>query len=140
MQNSVEYVGFWWRLLATVIDNIWLCVLIYGLLWWLMGSQAFTADVQLTPIAAFILYVLPIILVLIFWQYKSATPGKMLLRMKIVDAETHTSVAPARLLLLYFAYIVSILPLGLGFVWAAFDAKKQCFHDKIAKTVVIFTQ
>jgi uncharacterized RDD family membrane protein YckC len=32
---------------------------------------------------------------------------------------------------------LSALPLGLGFVWIAFDRRKQGFHDKIAKTCVV---
>jgi uncharacterized RDD family membrane protein YckC len=35
------------------------------------------------------------------------------------------------------ACFLSLAPLGLGFLWAAFDADKQTWHDKIAGTVVI---
>ena len=38
----------------------------------------------------------------------------------------------------YLSYIVSLLPLCLGFLWVARDARKQGFHDKIAKTVVLY--
>ena len=34
-------------------------------------------------------------------------------------------------------YLVSALPFYLGFLWAAFDRRKQGWHDKIAGTVVI---
>ncbi len=37
----------------------------------------------------------------------------------------------------YAGYIISAIPLLLGFIWAAFDARKQGWHDKIASTVVI---
>jgi uncharacterized RDD family membrane protein YckC len=37
----------------------------------------------------------------------------------------------------YLGYFVSALPLGLGFFWVAWDKRKQGFHDKLAKTVVI---
>jgi uncharacterized RDD family membrane protein YckC len=30
-----------------------------------------------------------------------------------------------------------MLPLCLGFIWVAFDRKKQGWHDKIARTVVV---
>jgi uncharacterized RDD family membrane protein YckC len=30
--------------------------------------------------------------------------------------------------------------LGLGFVWIAFDANKQSWHDKMADTVVVRAQ
>jgi uncharacterized RDD family membrane protein YckC len=37
----------------------------------------------------------------------------------------------------WVGYIISAVVLYLGFVWIAFDAKKQGWHDKIAGTVVI---
>ena len=42
-----------------------------------------------------------------------------------------------RALLRYFGYLVSALLLMLGFVWIAFDRRKQGFHDKIAGSVVV---
>jgi uncharacterized RDD family membrane protein YckC len=40
----------------------------------------------------------------------------------------------------YFAYLVSIIPLCLGFAWIAFDARKQGWHDKLAGSVVVRTK
>jgi len=40
----------------------------------------------------------------------------------------------------WVSYFISALPLYIGFVWAAFDGKKQAWHDKIAGTVVILTR
>jgi uncharacterized RDD family membrane protein YckC len=37
----------------------------------------------------------------------------------------------------FFAYFVSIFPACLGFLWIAFDRRKQGWHDKIAGTVVV---
>ena len=37
----------------------------------------------------------------------------------------------------WIGYMLSSLPLNLGFLWVAFDARKQGFHDKLAGTVVI---
>ncbi|MBD0189374.1 RDD family protein, partial [Acinetobacter baumannii] len=34
-------------------------------------------------------------------------------------------------------YIPSILVFCIGLIWVAFDAKKQGWHDKMAKTVVV---
>ncbi len=38
----------------------------------------------------------------------------------------------------YLAYFVSLVPLGLGYLWVALDKRKQGWHDKIAGTVVIY--
>jgi uncharacterized RDD family membrane protein YckC len=37
----------------------------------------------------------------------------------------------------YLGYIVSGLVLALGFIWVAFDPKRQGWHDKIASTYVV---
>jgi uncharacterized RDD family membrane protein YckC len=44
-----------------------------------------------------------------------------------------------RALLRYLGYIVSIIPLFLGFFWILFSRKRQGWHDKIARTCVIYT-
>ena len=72
-----------------------------------------------------------------FWGYCGATPGKIAVGLKIVDAASGGAPPLWRLVLRFFAYWVSALPLYLGFLWAAVDRRKQGWHDKIARTVVI---
>ena len=55
----------------------------------------------------------------------------------IVDASTGSAPSTLMLVVRYLAYIISALPLGLGFIWVAIDKRKQGFHDKIGNTVVI---
>lgn len=76
-------------------------------------------------------------LFLVFWIKKQATPGKMFLSMKIVDAKTLGKPSNKQFYLRILGYIISILPLFLGIIWIAFDSKKQGWHDKIANTLVI---
>jgi len=73
----------------------------------------------------------------IFWLKFLGTPGKLLLGCQVVDARSGGPLRTGQALLRYLAYFVSALPLGLGFLWIAFDKRKQGFHDKIAKTVVV---
>jgi uncharacterized RDD family membrane protein YckC len=72
-----------------------------------------------------------------FWRYCGATPGKIAVGVKIVDAATGGPPTLGRLVLRFLAYFVSAFPLYLGFLWVAFDRRKQGWHDKIARTVVI---
>jgi uncharacterized RDD family membrane protein YckC len=81
--------------------------------------------------------VLPAVAVIVFWKFRGATPGKMAISAKIVDASTGGPPSTGQLVGRYFGYIVSILPLGLGLVWVGFDRRKQGFHDKLANTMVI---
>ena len=61
----------------------------------------------------------------------------MALSAKIVDAETGKEPSIAQYIGRYFAYIISAIPFCLGFIWVAFDSKKQGWHDKLAGTVVV---
>lgn len=81
--------------------------------------------------------IFPAIVVLVFWLYRNATPGKMAIHARIVDATTLGEPTRKQLIVRYLGYYVSIFTFFLGFVWIAFDAKKQGFHDKLARTVVI---
>ena len=85
-------------------------------------------------------YALPAIAVVIFWIYKSATPGKMLLNIKIVNVADGEVPSKGQLIGRYCAYYLSMLPLFLGFFWVAFDRKKQGWHDKLASTAVVKTK
>jgi len=129
------YVGFWQRLAAFLID--WLVVfVVYGpLVIVAFGSEYFSLEVPRYWDAATGLVIA--VGTLLFWRYQGATPGKIAMAARIVDAQTGGSPRTARLVVRFFAYIVSALPLCLGFLWIAFDRRKQGWHDKIAGTVVI---
>ena len=136
--DGVVYVGFWARTAASIIDSIIMIAIIYPALYVIYGKEYFTQTQLLAGSADFVLsYVFPIVAVLLFWTYKSATPGKMVLRAKIVDAKTGKKPTRGQLVGRYFAYYLSMIPFFLGFFWVGWDAKKQGWHDKLAGTVVI---
>jgi uncharacterized RDD family membrane protein YckC len=72
-----------------------------------------------------------------FWRYCGATPGKLAVGVKIVDARTGGAPGTGRLVLRLACYLVSAAPLYLGFLWAAIDRRRQAWHDKIAGTIVV---
>lgn len=135
--SEVTYAGFRIRTLAALIDSVWMVALTFALGWMIYGSYYFDSTEFILGYGDFLIsYVLPFIIVLAFWTYKSATPGKMLLKVKIVDAETFEEVSKGRLVIRYLAYYLSTAVLLLGFFWVAWDKRKQGWHDKLAKTVV----
>lgn len=71
------------------------------------------------------------------WRRWSATPGKILLRMRVVDAQTGGPISPRQIVIRLVGYIVSTLPLMLGFFWLSFNRRRQAWHDKMAGTVVV---
>ena len=83
---------------------------------------------------------MPAVALVVFWTYRQATPGKMIVSAKIVDAKTGGPLTVGQSIGRYLGYFVSTIPFGLGLIWVAFDPKKQGWHDKLARTVVIRTR
>jgi uncharacterized RDD family membrane protein YckC len=141
--SDFEYVGFWPRVGASIIDSI-ILVPILGLLLWMVYGASYFDDANeehyAGPMELVIMYVLPAIGSIVLWLKILATPGKMAINAKIVDAKTGEPMGTAQAIIRYLCYYVSMLPLFLGFIWIAFDSKKQGWHDKIAGTVVVRTK
>ena len=137
-ESDITYSGFWIRVLAALLDSIWLLLLTFTLGWMVYGAVYFeSAEFSQGTAAIFISWVLPFALTIMFWHFKSATPGKMILGIKIVDANTLGKASPGKLLIRYLGYYISMLPLCLGIFWVGWDKRKQGWHDKIAGTLVI---
>lgn len=135
---GVTCVGFWLRVVATVLDSMLMVLITLPLGVALYGSD-YLASEQIIhgPADVALSFVLPAIAVLAFWHYRSATPGKMALRATIVDARSGGKPTLRQYLLRYVGYIAATLPLGLGILWVAIDPRKQGWHDKLAGTVVV---
>ena len=140
MKNNeeFEYAGFWIRIWASVIDLLLILLVTIPVLLGFYGSEYFESDAWVQgPLDFELNNIFPAFATILFWRYESATPGKMAISAKIVDAVTGEPPSLAQCIGRYFAYIISIIALGLGVFWIAFDRKKQGWHDKLAGTVVI---
>jgi uncharacterized RDD family membrane protein YckC len=136
--DGVEYVGFWARAAAALIDSILLMMIILPLIYWFYGPEYFeTPETIAGPADLLLNWVFPAVAVIVFWIYRQATPGKMIIGARIVDATTGQAPSTGQLIGRYFGYYVSMIPLFLGIFWVAFDPRKQGWHDKLAGTVVI---
>ena len=138
LQQPLKYVGFWARVLASIIDTVLLMLLMAPLSFLTFDAFHYNPLHSHTDPADFIINtVIPAMVVIVFWMRVQATPGKMLLHARIVDAKTGADPRPMQLVIRYIGYFVSTIVLGLGFVWIAFDKRKQGLHDKMAGTVVV---
>lgn len=136
--TELEFAGFWSRTGATIIDTFLLMLITAPILISIYGSDYFTSDDFIAGSWDFLIsWVLPAIVTIVFWIYRAATPGKMAIKAKILDANTGRAASTGQLIGRYLAYFVSILPLFLGIFWVAFDKRKQGWHDKLAGTVVV---
>jgi uncharacterized RDD family membrane protein YckC len=64
------------------------------------------------------------------------TPGKILLGLRVIQA-SGDPMTPGVAFLRWVGYLISGPVFCLGFLWVAFDGRKQGWHDKIAATLVI---
>jgi uncharacterized RDD family membrane protein YckC len=127
------YAGFWIRFGAFIIDSIALS-LITGVF---TGGQAITnpdlANAQhsgTSTLASFLYFTL-------LWSSIGGgqTLGMRLLGLRVVGREERP-IDYGTAVLRYIGFVLSVIPLLLGLVWAAFDGRKQGWHDKLAGTFV----
>ena len=136
--KSSHYAGFWIRTGASLIDTVLMLIFVTPIITAVYGTKFWSGTIPTQDYWGMTLnYVLPAAVVIVFWVCKSATPGKLLTHLSIVDAKTGDKPSTGQFIGRYLGYYVSMLPLFLGFIWVAFDKRKQGWHDKLAGTVVI---
>ncbi|NKC34271.1 RDD family protein [Falsiroseomonas selenitidurans] len=131
--QGVELAGFGRRLAAQLIDLLWLLPL--SVLLGTVGALLNGGELSLGGEA--MANIIGALVVLLFWADRQGTPGKLVLGLRIVDAETGGPPRFSRLVLRYLGYLLSALPLCLGYLWMLWDARGQTWHDKMARTLVI---
>jgi uncharacterized RDD family membrane protein YckC len=141
MEETQEksYAGFWIRLGASFIDGVILIAITWPILYFTYGDSYLSEDSPMIMgnVDILVSWVLPIMATILFWLYRAGTPGKLILKLAVVDAETGNNLSISQSVIRYLGYIVSALPLCLGYLWVAWDGKKQAWHDKMAGSVVI---
>ncbi|MDO9559233.1 MAG: RDD family protein [Syntrophales bacterium] len=143
--------GFWRRAVAYGIDKailqiFYIILFIFGFLiqgvnqpvrgWMAMDLYNGFPDIGVI----WIYYLITLFLDMIYftWFHGSVgqTPGKMMLGLRVVQA-TGGPMTFGRAFLRWVGYLISKLAVYLGFIWIAFDRRKQGWHDKIAGTIVV---
>lgn len=137
------YGGFWLRVVAAVVDTILFMAVEAPFLLLAYGTDYydFRSDAPFVRgwVDVVVTWILPAVITIVFWRWKRATPGKMLLKMQVVDADTGETPTVGQCLLRYVGYFLAALPCGLGLWWVAWDRRKQGWHDRMANTVVVRT-
>jgi uncharacterized RDD family membrane protein YckC len=107
--------GFWIRMVALLVD-----VLLVGIV---------TRVHEWFP-AALAIYGA------VLWKLRGATIGGIIFGLKVVRLDGKAS-DWATMIVRALGCFFSLIVVGLGFFWIAFDPEKQAWHDKIAGTVVV---
>src|SRR5574341_1713852 len=145
-----SYAGFWTRAAARIID-ILIILIIYNLFYLvdrlgadagLWGATGFgEGDTESAfSVENFLRGVFFLGFPIFYYVYLTGscgqTFGKMAMRIKVVN-EDGTPVDYRKAMFRWLAYFLCDLTLNIGYIWAAFDARKQGFHDKVCRTLVV---
>ncbi len=111
--------GFWIRMVALLLDVI--------LVGFLMSLLRPFHDVHIVILAIY---------GAIMWKLRGSTVGGIVFDLHVVrldgrPIDWETAIVRA------LGCILSLVVVGLGFIWIAFDPNNQAWHDKIAGTVVV---
>lgn len=134
---ELEYVGFWARCGATLVDLLLQLAITLPVTYVIYG-RIFDPNVFFMGFWDIMInLIVPAAFVIALWTYIGATPGKLAISARVVDADTGGPLTATQSLIRYVGYFVSFLPLCVGCFLVAFDRRKQGWHDKMANTVVI---
>ncbi len=153
-RTDIAYAGFWRRVAAYQLDSFIVGIASYFVI--IPFAMVIGMDAQMSslehgddPSAVFgrLLPMLALMYLLIFalqavyfaWMHSrpaQATLGKMAVGIKVANADG-SRIGFSRGLLRWLGLFLSALPLGIGFLMAAFTERKRALHDMACDTVVV---
>ncbi len=134
------------RIFSTIID---FCVIFFPIYFVLLsilpldplfeGATFLKSFNFFTYISIFLIYGL--IIVSLWYYFNSATIGKKLLKLKIVDFESKQELSFERLCLRYLSYVIYFIPILIlaSIIISYFRQDKRTLHDILTSTQVIST-
>jgi uncharacterized RDD family membrane protein YckC len=129
--STAEKAGWGTRALAILIDAIGLGIIAAAVAAILGGDPAGTQGQGLSTLFQAIYFTY-------FWSAagKGQTIGSRALNIRVVKTDgSYLDYVGA--FLRYIGFVISCAVFLIGVIWAAFDAQKQGWHDKIAGTYVV---
>ncbi|MEA3337196.1 MAG: RDD family protein [Chloroflexota bacterium] len=151
-----QYAGFVTRLVAFVIDALIVIAsisIINGALTLMLGFFGIDvagclADATQFAGLSLLCWIVNLVIVgvsllfspvyfIFFWTLAGQTPGKAIMGIRVVRLDGQ-KVSLWTALVRYIGYFVSFFLAGIGFLWVLIDDRRQGFHDKLAKTSVLY--
>lgn len=87
----------------------------------------------------FVFEIIPLLFFAGFWVWGGQTLGMRAWRLKVVRLDGNP-VAWGDALKRHFAAILSLLIVGLGFIWIVFDRDKMAWHDRLSQTRLVIVE
>ncbi|WP_345991712.1 RDD family protein [Sulfurimonas sp. HSL-1716] len=160
--DNIKYAGFWVRFTASFLDTLFLALPVAVVIYFLSdgnwfdlslykqnmiyamngNAQAALAHQPKTSFSWELVFEISVLVVtIVFWRsWRGATPGKKIVKIKIVDAKTFDDITNKQAITRSLGYVISTIPFLLGFLMVAFRKDKRAFHDLLAGTAVIYDE
>jgi uncharacterized RDD family membrane protein YckC len=141
---QVTYAGFWWRVLAYIIDAIILSIIFVPLQFAVgigMGAGGVDPDSLAMPAVSFGFNGFQILTTWLYHAFCESSPwqgtiGKKVLGLRVTDMNGN-QISFGRATGRYFGMMLSGMICFIGFIMVAFTEKKQGLHDMLASTLVL---
>jgi len=143
LPDSARYAGLWIRVFANVLDVLALAalnaVVALSVDGWetghLPGGVGSISGVHPGPVIFALVF--PPVAIICCWIALGASPGKMMLGLRIVDEPTGGRLTPWQCVGRYMMGLLVVALAGVGYVYLVIDPRKQGWHDKIVRTLVV---
>lgn len=140
-----QYAGFVSRLIAYGIDLAIVSILLVAIGWTistavnLLSGREILADSQglRVALAGAGAFLITASYYIIFWAGIGKTPGKLLLGVRVVNFEGDR-ITFLQAIIRFLGYTISTLALFAGYWWILLDNRRQGWHDKLARTIVVY--
>jgi uncharacterized RDD family membrane protein YckC len=152
-----HYAGLTSRMLAFVLDTVIISGFILSTSWFIATTwrllqlePIFRELDQRSPILTnlFVLITSPIFYSVVtllfiasyhifFWIIAGQTPGKGILGLRVLTRQGG-KLKLGYAIIRYIGYYISIIPFGLGILWILIDDRRLAWHDKLARTCVVY--
>jgi uncharacterized RDD family membrane protein YckC len=151
-----QYAGFLSRAVGLLLDYVIIIAVVIGaglLMDLLFGAFSIkldtcskvTANASLSTLAclggrltlAFFAAVFGPLYYIFFWMLTGQTIGQRVMGVRVVELNGRR-LGFWRSLIRWIGYQICIITLGLGFLWVLIDNRRMGWHDKLARTCVIY--
>ena len=146
MSDPERTAGFVSRFLAFAIDVVLVSIVLAAAAWFLgrVGAMLrLTAPGWLDPVKSWLSGTIAFLAAAAYftvgWAAFGRTFGKAFMGIR-VTTQGGRRLGFGRSALRFLGYLVSALPLYLGFVWILFDGRRFGWHDHIAGTRVVYSR
>ena len=120
------------RALAVGLDLAWMLGLALPWIWYtLPPGEPAMSGLLLGGLALVSFIAVPC------WLWLGATPGHLLLSLRVADAAGARRLSIGQAVLRWLATWGALLPAAAGLLWMFFDPRRQGWHDRLAGTCVV---